>query len=259
MVHIFLSDVHLGIHDDNQTRLLEDELIKLVDYCESKQIQIHILGDFFEYWMEFPDYIPELGQSILERFEQYNQVMNGKTTFITGNHDYWTVSHLEERGFNVQHEYLELQLNGNNLFLCHGDGLADERFQLQRPLLHRFIRHPKFVKFYKLLFPGKTGLHLMKSFSAFARDENYINTERLSNWAEFMFENFPYDVIVSGHDHVPRVETFPGGTYINTGAFNQHKTVLKYTKGALELVNWNDGLKEFQPFEYQSKADLNGQ
>lgn len=259
MVHIFLSDVHLGIHDDDQTRHLENELIRLVDYCESEQIQIHILGDFFEYWMEFSDYIPELGQSILERFEQYNQAINGKTTFITGNHDYWTVSHLKERGFNVQHEYVELQLDGNNFFLCHGDGLTDKRFQLPRPLLHRFIRHPKFVTFYKKLLPGKTGLRVMKSFSTFARDENHINTQRLSNWAEFALENFPYDVIISGHDHVPRVETFSGGTYINTGYFNHYRTVLKYTKGAFELVSWNDGSKEFQPFEYQSKADLNGQ
>lgn len=249
MVHIFLSDVHLGAHDSDNTRHLENELIRLVDYCESEKIQIHILGDFFDYWMEFTDYIPELGKSILDRFEKYNQVMDGKTTFITGNHDYWTVSHLEERGFNVQHEYVELQLDQNNIFLCHGDGLSDERFQLKRPLLHRFIRHPKFITFYKKVLPGKTGLRLMKSFSSFTRDEDYIDSERLSQWAKLTLDKFPYDIIVSGHDHVPRVETFPGGTYINTGAFNQHKTVLKYTKGAFELVTWNNGEKEFKPFK----------
>lgn len=259
MVHIFLSDVHLGANDPEQTRDLEHELIQLVNYCESKQIQIHILGDFFDYWMEFSDYTPELGQAILDQFESYNRTMGNATTYITGNHDYWTVSHFEKLGFKVEHEYLNLKLDDRNLFLCHGDGLSDEQFQLPRPLLHRFIRHPKFVRFYKFLLPGNAGLQLMKSFSSFTRDENFIDTGRLSNWANFMFKNFPYDVIVSGHDHVPRVETFPRGTYINTGAFNQYKTVLKYTKGAFELVRWDDGLNEFQPFEYQSKADLNGQ
>ncbi len=258
MVHIFLSDVHLGIHDDDQTKKLENELIRLIDYCESNHIQIHILGDFFEYWMEFPDYIPKLGQTVLDRFETYNQKMDGKTTFITGNHDFWTVSHLEERGFNVQHEYVELELDGNRLFLCHGDGLSDKQFQLPRPILHRFIRHPKFVTFYKFLLSGKTGLQLMKAFSNFARDEDYINTERLSDWAESMLEKFPYDIIVSGHDHIPRMETFSEGTYINTGYFNHYKTVLKYTKGAFDLVTWNDGVKEFQPYKNQYKADLNG-
>lgn len=258
MVHIFLSDVHLGIHDDEQTRKLENELISLVDFCESNRIQIHILGDFFEYWMEFPDYIPDLGKSILDRFEQYNQAMEGETTFITGNHDFWTVSHLKERGFNVQHEYMELELDGNRFFLCHGDGLRDQRFQLPRPLMHRFIRHPKFVTFYKFLLSGKTGIQLMKAFSSFARDEDYINTKRLSDWAEIMLEKFPYDIIVSGHDHIPRVETFSNGTYINTGYFNHYRTVLKYTKGAFDLVTWNDGEKEFQPYKKQYKADLNG-
>lgn len=253
MGHVFLSDVHLGIHDEERTQKLENELIRLVDYCESHQIQIHILGDFFEYWMEFPDFIPNLGKAILNRFEHYNRVMDGKTTFITGNHDYWTVSHLEERGFNVHHEYVEIELDGKNLFLCHGDGLKDEKFQLPRPLMHRFIRHPKFVTFYKFLLSGKTGLHLMKAFSDFARDEDYINPKRLSDWAEMMLEKFPYDIIVSGHDHVPRVETFSNGTYINTGFFNQHRTVLKYTKGAFDLVTWNDGKKEFQPFKISLK------
>lgn len=248
MVHIFLSDVHLGIHDNDQTQQLEHELIQLVDYCESNQIQIHILGDFFEYWMEFPNYIPELGKSILSRFEQYNQTMEGKTTFITGNHDFWTVSHLKDRGFNVQHEYVELQLDEKTFFLCHGDGLRDERFQLPRPLMHRFIRHPKFVTFYKFLFSGKTGLQLMKAFSNFARDEDDINTQRLSDWAELMLKKFPYDVVMSGHDHVPRIETFSGGNYINTGYFNQYKTILKYTKEAFDLVTWNSDKKEFQPF-----------
>jgi UDP-2,3-diacylglucosamine pyrophosphatase LpxH len=258
MVHIFLSDVHLGIHDETQTKKLEDELIRLVDYCESNQYQIHILGDFFEYWMEFPDYIPKLGQSILDRFESYNQKMKDKTTFITGNHDYWTVSHLEERGFNVQHEYVELHLDEHLLFLCHGDGLKNDHFKLPRPFLHRFIRHPKFVTFYKFLLSGKTGIQLMKAFSNYARDENYINTKRLSDWAKNMLEKYPYDMIVSGHDHIPRVETFSGGTYINTGYFNHYRTVLKYTKGAFDLVTWNDGKKEFQPYKKSAKADLNG-
>lgn len=249
MEHIFLSDVHLGAFKEDKNQRLEKELITLVDYCESKRIQIHILGDFFDYWMEFTDYIPDVGKSILDRFEKYHKVMDGKTTFITGNHDYWTVSHLEQRGFNVQHEYVTLQLNGNNLFLCHGDGLSDEKLQLQRPLLHRFIRHPKFITFYKTVLPSKTGLHLMKVFSSFTRDEDYINTERLSKWAKITLKKFPYNIIISGHDHVPRVETFPGGTYINTGSFYLQKTVLTYTKGAFELVTWNDGEYEFKPFQ----------
>lgn len=248
MVHVFLSDVHLGAHESHKTRLLEHELIGLVDYCEAERIQIHILGDFFDYWMEFPDYTPKLGRSILDRFKRYNRVMGNNTTYITGNHDFWTVSHFKELGFDVEHEYLNFQVGQHNLFLCHGDGLSDEQFQLPRPLLHRFIRHPKFVTFYKFLLSGETGLHLMKSFSTFTRDEDYINIERLNNWAQFMFKNFSFDVIISGHDHVPRVETFPGGTYINTGAFSHYRTVLKYTKGAFELVTWNDGENEFQPF-----------
>lgn len=248
MVHLFLSDVHLGGFSDEKNQFLENELIRLVDYCESNNIQIHILGDFFDYWMEFPNYIPEVGRSILDRFETYNLSTGGNTTYITGNHDYWTVSHFEERGFRVEHEFVELELDQKKILLCHGDGLAEKKFQLQRPLLHRFIRNPKFITFYKTVLTGKTGVELMKRFSAFTRDEDEIDTERLSKWAEFMLHLFPYDVIISGHDHVPRKETFSGGVYINTGAFHRYKTFLKYTKGAFNLVTWNDGGNELKPF-----------
>lgn len=248
MGHIFLSDVHLGAFSDEQNRHLEDELIRLVDYCESNRIQIHILGDFFDYWMEFPSYIPDLGRNVLNRFEKYNRVMGNKTTYITGNHDYWTVSHLDERGFRVEHEYSELELDQKKIFLCHGDGLTDERFQLPRPLLHRFLRHPKFITFYKTVLTGKTGVEWMKKFSSITRDEEDIDPERLNRWAEFMLETFTYDLVVSGHDHVPRKETFSAGTYLNTGAFHNFKTVLKYTKGAFQLVTWVDSTQEFKPF-----------
>lgn len=259
MTHIFLSDVHLGAFNKEKNQHLEKELHLLIDYCESREIQIHILGDFFDYWMEFPDFIPELGRLLLDRFEQYNQVMGNKTTYITGNHDYWTVSHFKERGFRVEHEYVELKLDDELVFLCHGDGLSGEQFQLPRPLLHRFLRDDRFIRLYKSVLPGKAGLHLMKSFSSFTKDED-IEPERLSKWAEYMLKNFSYDTIITGHDHVARKETFPGGIYINTGAFYKHKTVLKYNKGAYDLVTWNGSTKEFKPYlKLLNKSDLNEQ
>lgn len=248
MVQIFLSDVHLGGFSEEKNQHLENELIRLVDYCESNNIQIHILGDFFDYWMEFPNYLPEVGRSILERFEAYHKTMGRRSIYITGNHDNWTVSHFEERGFRVEHETVELELDQKKILLCHGDGLSDKEFELPRPLLHRFIRNPKFVTFYKTVLTGKAGVRLMKNFSAFTRDDNHINTERLSRWSEFMLNSFPYDVVIAGHDHVARKETFAGGTYINTGAFHRDKTVLKYTNGTFTLVTWGDGENKFKPF-----------
>lgn len=248
MGHIFLSDVHLGAFSDEKNQSLENELISLLDYCQAREIQIHILGDLFDYWMEFPDYIPSIGYLLVSRFKKYNQAMGNNTTYITGNHDYWTKSHFEENGFKVEHEYVNLELGESNVFMCHGDGLSDEQYNLPRPMLHKFIRHPKFITFYQAVLSGKTGLHLMKSFSSFTRDD-FAETERLNKWARHMLRNFQYDVIISGHDHVPRRETFADGTYINTGAFFKFQTVLKYNKGSFELVTWSKRANKFKPFE----------
>ena len=250
MSHIFLSDVHLGAFSDEQNQHLENKLIRLVDYCEINDIQIHILGDFFDFWMEYPNYIPDIGQAVLERFEAYHKSTGNRSTYITGNHDFWTVSHFEECGFNVEHEYIHLQLDETDFFLCHGDGLKEEKFQLSRPILHKFIRDPRFITFYKTMLSAQTGVHIMKSFSSLTKDEK-IETERLSSWAKFMAENFSYDVIISGHDHLPRTETFPGGTYINTGAFYNYSTVLMYNNRGFNLVIWSGEDQEFLPFQNQ--------
>lgn len=247
MIQVFLSDVHLGAFSEERNLQIESELINLIGYCESNRIQIHILGDFFDYWMEFPDYLPDVGRAVLNRFEEYNLSMGIKTTYITGNHDYWTVSHFEDIGFRVVHEFVEMKLGSKLIFLCHGDGLADSKFQLPRPLLHRLIRDPKFVTFYKSIFSAKTGVEIMKKFSAFNRDEAFIDTERLNRWSKFMLENFSYDIIISGHDHAPRKETYSAGSYLNTGAFYKYRTAIMYTKNKFRLVNWVDDKSEFEP------------
>lgn len=248
MDHLFLSDVHLGAFTNEKDKQLENELIKLIDYCDFRNIQMHILGDLFDYWMEFKNFIPELGRSVLNRFQQYNRGEFRSTTFITGNHDYWTLNHFDEQGFRVEHEYVQIQMDHKNIFLCHGDGLTDHRFQLPRPLLHRILRNDMFIKVYKSIFPGNNGLHVMKKFSSATRDEEYVNPARLNEWAKFMLKKFSYDVIITGHDHVPRKETFSNGLYINTGAFHKYKTVAIYKNGAFELVKWDDGKNELEPF-----------
>ncbi|TVQ66721.1 MAG: UDP-2,3-diacylglucosamine diphosphatase [Balneolaceae bacterium] len=240
MRYLFLSDIHLGAFSPANEYELQSDLLSIIDYCISESVKIYLLGDLFDYWMEYPDYVPPLGRAILDRFEKYN-TQCGSATFITGNHDFWDFGHFSERGFEVEHEYLEISINGSRGLLFHGDGLSDPFFALPRPLLNHLLRAPEFVKLFQSVFAAETGNHLMKSFSDFTRNERSADTAKLSEWADFFLKKSDFDFIITGHDHVPRVETYSSGNYINTGAFFKYRTLAIYTEQGFELVTLENG------------------
>ena len=102
--HLFMADVHLGgsiVMGENY----EQSLCSLISYAAQKKIQLYLLGDVFDYWMEFPaqktgktssksnqstheTILPSLGSSVLDTLQKYNQVC-GPAYYILGNHDYW--------------------------------------------------------------------------------------------------------------------------------------------------------------------------
>ncbi|HCI69619.1 MAG TPA: hypothetical protein DHV30_03060, partial [Balneola sp.] len=88
---LFISDVHLGAFDTNTEKKVEQELISLINYCCKHKIKIYVLGDLFDYWMEYPKkkFIPTVGKTVIEAFQKHNTECQ-PTTYITGNHDNWT-------------------------------------------------------------------------------------------------------------------------------------------------------------------------
>lgn len=236
--HIFLSDVHLGAFSDERNQKIESDLISLVNYCLENRIQLHILGDLFDYWMEYPSHIPQLGKNLLETLANYNKNFKA-ANYILGNHDNWTLGFFDKLGFNTEKNFLELNLDGKWIFMHHGDGLSDPKYNLQRPLFHRIIRSAWFTKLYQLIFPPEAGLNLMKKFSTISKESPEMQPERLSNWSKAFLSRSKFDVVISGHDHNPRTETFPSGTYINVGTFFDHRTVVYYTNNKLVHVIWN--------------------
>jgi len=196
MRQIFISDVHLGAFDDRTNTIIENDLIALIDYCEENSVHLTILGDLFDYWMEYPGYHPELGRRMLKRFKKYNHSVRS-ILFITGNHDNWTSGYFEKIGFDVESEFRIIKLNGSKILLLHGDGLRNQKFKLPRPIVHQILRHPLFVKFYQFIFSPEAGIRLMKSFSDMSRQRTHILSIILS--ADMIIfrelKHFPVEII----------------------------------------------------------------
>jgi UDP-2,3-diacylglucosamine pyrophosphatase LpxH len=248
--HVFISDVHLGAFSPETNRSLEHDLIALIQFCKQERIKIYILGDLFDYWMEYPEkeFVPKLGKHVLNTFEDYNKTVTA-VLYITGNHDNWTFGHFKERGFEIEPNFRLLELNKKRFLLMHGDGVAASKIDFPRAAFHRLLRNPAFVSTYQKILSPEAGLATMKMFSSITRRRNSHNPEPLNRQAKKILGQHNLDFIISGHDHVPRVETFSRGDYINLGTFFNHRTMVLYNKEGVQLVKWKAASKKFLPFE----------
>lgn len=256
MEHLFLSDVHIGAFEKETDTLIKRDLIGLIEYCSEYNIRLHILGDLFDYWMEYPSWTPTLGKSILTALQAYMK-KNGPVNFITGNHDNWTKGYFEKLGFQVSSEFFDITINNQRFFLHHGDGLQDTSFNLPRPFMHRILRNKMFVKLYQTLLPPTFGIKVMQHFSNYSKQRAYCDPTVLNNWAEEFLKSTEFDFAVSGHDHNPRVLHFDHGTYINLGTFFEHRTVGYYSGNDLNLVVWDSENNILYPFENRFKKAVN--
>ncbi len=247
---IFISDVHLGAFPAPVNDKIEQDLIALIHHCKEQQIKIHVLGDLFDYWMEYPDkgFVPKLGKKVLDAFEEYNTTV-APALYITGNHDNWTFGHFKERGFDVEPNFKIIEIENKRILLMHGDGVADDTLGFPRARFHRLLRNSAFVAAYQKVLPPKMGISAMKLFSSITRRNNTPNPNPLNKQARKIFSQHNLDYILSGHDHIPRKETFTRGRYINLGTFFKHRTAALHTKREIKLVKWNAETKNFLPFE----------
>src|SRR5699024_2062791 len=116
---LFLSDVHLGAFSKRKNKQLIDEIIQLIAFARQNDYHIAILGDLFDYWIEYPSYVPALGKRMLEHFQSFNQ--KTPALYITGNHDNWTLGHFSDLGFDVEPNYRILTIQDKKVALLHGD------------------------------------------------------------------------------------------------------------------------------------------
>ncbi len=248
--HLFLVDVHLGAFDPDKESTILKHFCGIIDYAIQHKCRLYLLGDIFDYWMEYPkqNFVPGFGSRILEKLRLYNESIE-PALFITGNHDNWDYGHFKTLGFDVERDCRIVSIGQKRLLLMHGDGELDENLIMSRPLFHRLLRNHTFVRLYQAVFPPETGNSIMKWFSNFTRKRNHIAPKPINEQAAFLLERDDIDVVITGHDHVARIGTFDGGLYLNPGPFYEHFSLIRYNEGEFNFVSWDAEIKDFVPFQ----------
>ena len=258
--HLFLADVHLG-----GSRLLgenyEIHLCSLIRHAAENKIHLYLLGDVFDYWMEFPERkkkfsssnlsagepkLPPIGSTLLDTIQEYNKTFT-TVYYILGNHDCWDAGYFNSIGCKVFTDGCKIKIDEQTICLLHGDGLPTKRTHineniigpLKRPLLHTILRSRAFIRLFQYLFTPKQAWSIMQSFSNFSKKKEKIAKPFIDSSLKYLIDFSDIDLIIAGHDHLARTVSTKGGQYINTGPYYEDNLVLTYSEQGWAHAQWD--------------------
>jgi UDP-2,3-diacylglucosamine hydrolase len=233
----FISDAHLGIpvpgHNDRQKHLFS-----FLDEIEDSAEALYIVGDLFDFWIEYkhairPDYFAVVAR--LRRLVDSGVELH----YLAGNHDFALGPFLRDTvGLCIHLDHVETTIQGKRVHLYHGDGVVKKDVGYR--ILKRVLRNPVNQRLYKLLHPD-IGVPLASFFSGNSRKmlADWLTEKRLEEYrccARSLLEN--NDIVIFGHTHKPEVRKYGNGVYINTGEWIRKYTFAKMENGTAGLWEW---------------------
>lgn len=234
----FISDAHLGIKLKGCMER-EQHLISFLQKIRNTASHLFIVGDLFDFWIEYkhsirPTYFPILYQL------KYLIDSGVSVYYLAGNHDFAFGSFLKQTiGLTIHPLCLDLTLQGKNIYLCHGDGIlkSDVVYRFWRRVLRSSVNQT----LYKFLHPN-IGIPLATLFSGssrFFRLKRYTKEKRMEYLrVAISYLNKGADIIVMGHTHYPEIFDVGGKTYCNVGEWMRQYTFARLKKGRLSLFRY---------------------
>jgi len=218
----FISDIHLGLQDEKSELLKLENLERLFALIKAEGHSLYMLGDIFDYWMEFRHVIPK---GFTRFFCLLSALVrdNIKVIYVAGNHDFYLGSYFDdELGVKTMYGMHELLLDGRKFFIAHGDGLG--KGDLGYKFFARFIRNRFSRSLLSAIHPDLS-IGIMKSLSQLSREHKPVNMvfeiDRLLNFAESLAAEKKFDYFVCGHNHVKGITELSDGSsnYVNLGTW----------------------------------------
>ena len=238
--HFSMSD---SINEQKRRKKLFNVFNKIKKYKNSTLI---IGGDFFDYWFEYDEVIPSGYESLIEQLKIL--IDEGISIhYILGNHDFWDFGFLEkEIGIKTYKSDYEFNYAEQKILITHGDGLLKRDYGYRA--LKKIIRHPLFIKIFKL-FPPKFTCNLSKKISKssahYNHHDKYVDLIK-NDILEFSQKKWDegYDTVLVGHYH-------------QTGIINKNKNKMIFlgdwlSKYTVTMINE----KKYWQGDWESFVDL---
>jgi len=248
----FISDVHLGLPNHQESLKRERLLVDWLDTILPQTKALYLLGDIFDFWYEYKYVVPRGYVRFLAKIAQFTE-QNIPVYFFTGNHDIWAFDYFEQEiGMTIVRQAQTLTIANKVFHLAHGDGLGpkDTGFKLLKWLFTN--KSAQFV--FSRLHPN-FALWLGNAWSRKHRNEltpdeiNYKgeNQEWLILYAKELLKTEPIDYFLFGHRHIPTNLKIGKAQYINLGDWITNFSFAVFDGDTLQLKRLNG---EIIPLEH---------
>lgn len=222
MKSIFFSDIHLERSDKNKKDVLKSFVR---DVCHDVD-NIFILGDLFEFFYGYKDYIYPWYVDIINSFKELTE-KGKKVFFLEGNHEFKAGNSLEAYGGIKCYRELTIDMDGKKVFLTHGN-----EFMRNNPL--SFLKSQFIYSIMEAIGPILTWKVAMMSSSILSDKKKPYREhvkQRFRGYAEKKLKE-GFDVVIFAHTHMPDMVEFDiEGTkklYLNTGDLYKYHSYISY-------------------------------
>jgi UDP-2,3-diacylglucosamine hydrolase len=233
-----VSDLHLGTRyggarEDRET-LFEQFLLAQ----DGRISHLFLLGDVFEFWMEYRYYIPKNHFGVLAALHRLRRA-GVEIHYVCGNHDFNLGTFFNDQLDIVTHTGpFTMTLQGQKLLILHGDGMnpKDKAYRLVRKVLHS--RWANFL--WKLLHPD-LGMRLALGVGKASRDQHGSEPRDLDQYeaeARRLLREGGHDVLIHGHIHAGFIHRVPEGLHVNTGEWLKRLEYVELEGGELTLKTY---------------------
>lgn len=249
----FISDVHLGI-DLQGIESREDDLLKFLKTITPKASELYIVGDLFDFWIEYRHAIRPCYFKVLHQFKSMVEA-GVKINYIAGNHDFALGTFLSDvLGFTIYPNDVAVNIQGRNVYLRHGDGVIGRDWGYRA--LRKLLRVPLFQNVYKILHPN-IGIPLASSFSGSSRHftSSKFTEERKLEYLEAArsFLKKGHEILIMGHTHHHALYKLEEGIYCNTGEWMKNYSYAVMEKGELSVKVIDKKTGEESDADYEIK------
>ena len=143
----FLSDAHLGSLAIEKGWSHQKKLIDMLEEMSKDAASIYMLGDMFDFWMEY--FIHDKKKHQYAPFFKELRKLSKQGIHVhifTGNHDLWTFGGMAQlSNAEIHYEPCTILRYGKAIYLAHGDGLLPSNWESLYPKdvkkkIKRFMR-----------------------------------------------------------------------------------------------------------------------
>ena len=244
----FASDNHLGAPTLKDSLPREKVFVSWLDTVKEDAGVIFLLGDLFDFWMEYKTVIPKGFSRTLGKLAELTD-SGVPIYYFVGNHDLWIDGYFEEElNIPVFHKPQQFKINDTAFFIVHVDGLGPHDKGFKR--MKKVFTNPVAQWLFRWLHPD-LGVRLAQHLSINNKiisgeaDAKFLGEDKewLVLYAKRKLETTHYDHFIFGHRHLPlEIQLNEKSRYTNLGDWITYFTYAIFDGNSLSLEKFETKL-----------------